>query len=80
MNAEQTETSFLNSDNKSFLLCKTYWNTHQEILPSTHHKFFFQASLEDNKIHMPRKHVVPSPLMILEPHWIPQGLRVLSGC
>lgn len=57
MNAEQTETSFLNSDNKSFLLCKTYWNTYQEILPSTHHKFF-QASLEDNKIYMPCEHVV----------------------
>jgi hypothetical protein len=71
---------FKNSDNKSFLLCKTYWNTHQEILPSTHHKFFFQVSLEDNKIGMPHKHVVQSPLMIRGPHWTPRGLRVLPEC
>ena len=51
MNADQAETTVSNSDNRGPLLCKTYWNTFGEILPSARHTFF-QISLEYNKRHM----------------------------
>lgn len=51
MNAEQAETTVSNSDNTALLLCKTYWNTQGETLPSARHTFF-QVSSEYNEIHM----------------------------
>lgn len=64
MNAEQAETAVSSSDNRALLLCKTYWNTFGEILPSARHTFF-QISLEYNERHA-CKHVVELSFLGLE--------------